>query len=1096
MAMILLKDFLQSESPLFSEILQQSLLRGPDPTALALCLAQQHMHKPQKTLLVVQNALIAEKLYAELDGLLDQGVYLHPVCALEPYEGLIPSSKYWEERLHYQLHMHDSTGIWICSLDQWTEKMIHPEAHLARALELSAEMEFDPEELLSQLVQMGYRDVAMVEKPGEFSRRGGIVDIYPIHSEHAYRLDYFDTEIETICTIDLFSQRSKSKVRQIIVYPFGEVPPQYSPKNYEWGSQWNWWKKSKWQNLDFDYSQLEFDQNWVYGDFDLEQELHLLVHQRQKAYQEHLLQVQDLDSPETLFLNAQNSVTSLALYGRIYEHQGPSHIQTHEIQHQQRSSTGLSQLALWAANWQEQGFELWLQAPTEGAAERLQRSVEQIPYTGIVIGSLSQGLIWPEYKLALLTDHQLFHRMRTRTKKRKFGGGGIAIPNFDALEIGDYVIHADYGLGRFMGIKREKTVHGSVDCIALDYAGKDRLTIPVSDLPKLERYPVSDEFEPTLHSIGGKKWEAQKEKARKKAALVAQELVKLYADRMSQAGHAFAADGDEHLQFDRAFPWDLTPDQHQANLDVARDMHAHRPMDRLVCGDVGFGKTEVAMRAAFRAVMDSKQVALMVPTTLLASQHHENFLERFEGWPLRIELLSRFRTAKEKKQVLDGLKEGTVDIVIGTQTLISKSIKFKDLGLLMIDEEQKFGVKQKEAIRSMRTLVDTLTLTATPIPRTLHMSLVGARDISVIRTPPRQRLPVETRVMPWDDEILADALRAEISRGGQCFVVQDRIEGLMELAEKILVMIPHARIAILHGQMAEEELERTMSGFVHAEFDILVSTNIVESGIDIPRANTMIVYHAQRFGLSQLYQLRGRVGRSDLSAHCYLVFPKDMTLRRESEERLKALEAHTELGAGFQLAMRDLEIRGAGNLLGMEQSGFFLEVGYETYMRLVQEELRKLRGETRPLDIDPKIQINLSAYLPESYLEDGVQRLALYQKISRAETHFELDDIGIEMRERFGTYPHQVQELLELMKLRISLRRLGIAELDQAKGRVNLVFSEHFNPSRERLESLVSTSPLEIQLNMTTPLEIKLISGRLNAVETLQTLNPWLAKVI
>lgn len=1092
--MIHLRDFLLAEAPLFAESLDQPKLCGVDLSAFALMIAQDQLHRPGRKLILLPKELLAEKLFLELDGILEDGVHYQPSPGLEPFEGAIPTAKFWEQRLEWFKQLSNPQGIWISSFEQASEYFPSPDEFLSRSLHLRPDLEFEPERLLSSLLELGYKDVSMVEKPGEFSRRGGIVDVYPLLSENAYRLEYFDTEIESIRTMDLFSQRSKEHVRELIIDPCSEIPHTWEPKHYEPQSAWNWWRRSAWQSSKSNLGDYDFDRIWLYSEGASQNFWSEINQKRHDAWQHHQSYVENLDPLADLYLSPEQMQQWTAKSCEV--HSSPTEMNWNAgVSAQQRSSAGLDQLRSWAEEWQKEGVELWLLAPSQSAAERLQRSVADLPYSGIAIGSLSQGMIWPRYGIALLTDHQLFHRMRTRTKRRKFGGGGIAIPSFDALEMGDYVIHADYGLGRFMGIKREKTVHGSVDCIALEYASKARLTIPVSDLPKLERYPVSEEHEPGLHSIGGKKWDAQKEKARKKAALVAQELVKLYADRASQAGHAFAKDGADQEQFGLAFPWELTPDQHQANLDVARDMHAHRPMDRLVCGDVGFGKTEVAMRAAFRAVMDSKQVALMVPTTLLASQHHENFLERFEGWPIRIELLSRFRSAKEKKEVLEGLKQGTVDIVVGTQALISKSLKFKDLGLLMIDEEQKFGVKQKESIRSMRSLVDTLTLTATPIPRTLHMSLVGARDISVIRTPPRQRLPVETRVMPWDDEILGDALRAEISRGGQCFVVQDRIEGLMDLAEKILHLVPEARIALLHGQMAEEELERTMSGFVHAEFDVLISTNIVESGIDIPRANTMIVYHAQRFGLSQLYQLRGRVGRSDLSAHCYLVYPKGQTLRRESEERLRALEAHTELGAGFQLAMRDLEIRGAGNLLGMEQSGFFLEVGYETYIRLVQEELRKLRGESRPLDIDPRLQLDVHAFLPEFYVEDGVQRLALYQKISRAESPFELDDISMEMKDRFGDYPAQVLELVEMMKLRLSLRRLGIAELDHARGRVIMVFSEHFPPSRERMESLVGKAPLEIQLNMSSPIEIKLISGRLSASELLTTLNPWLQAV-
>jgi transcription-repair coupling factor (superfamily II helicase) len=624
---------------------------------------------------------------------------------------------------------------------------------------------------------------------------------------------------------------------------------------------------------------------------------------------------------------------------------------------------------------------------------------------------------------------------------------------------------------------------GMVDCALLEYDGGDRLKFPVSDLQKIERLDRSEDVETKLDRLGSKTWENIKKRVKEKVIKIARDLVELYAKRELVEGFGFPPDGNMQKEFEESFEYDPTPDQLRATADIKRDMESRRPMDRLICGDVGFGKTEVAMRAAFKCVASNKQVAILVPTTILAAQHYENFCERFAAYPVKIALMNRYKSAKEKKEIFKQIADGTVNIVVGTHALLSNKSEFKDLGLLIIDEEQKFGVKQKEKLRQLRLAVDTLSMSATPIPRSLHLSMTGVRDISLINTPPINRLPVETKLMQRDDEVLKNAILDELARGGQVFVVNDRVQTITKLAEEIEAMAPEAKVAVAHGQMEDHELERVMDAFLSRKFDILVSTSIIESGLDVPNANTIIIMNAHHFGISQLYQMRGRVGRSSVLAKAFLVIPQRGEISQESMRRLKALEQFTDLGSGYQLAMRDLEIRGAGNLLGQEQHGFIAEVGFETYVRLVREAVEMLRGGALEKPIQPRVEIGIDAYLPENYVEDGLTRISLYQRIARITSQADVQNIESELQDRFGPVPTPAKMLLLVTELGLLAGRLRIQGLALRKGVIVATFAETPSPDPRVLGEISSLCTCNMRYLGMSPLQAVFEVGRGTPVE-------------
>ncbi|MBR4142662.1 MAG: transcription-repair coupling factor, partial [Firmicutes bacterium] len=642
-----------------------------------------------------------------------------------------------------------------------------------------------------------------------------------------------------------------------------------------------------------------------------------------------------------------------------------------------------------------------------------------------------------------LSEADIFVHTKSQSRRKK--SKGREIKAFTDIKKGDYVVHEAHGVGRFVGIEK-LTVDGSQrDYLKIRYAGEDVLYVPVDQMESIQKYVGSESVAPKINRLSGGDW--QKTKARAKAAIrdMAEDFLRLSAQRQMTPGYAFGPDSAWQKEFEDAFPFEETADQLRAAEEIKKDMQASSAMDRLLCGDVGYGKTEVAARAIFKCLEEGKQAAVLVPTTILANQHYHTFLERFKDYPFNVEMLSRFRTEKQQEKVLKGLQTGDVDLVVGTHRLLSGDVKFKDLGLLVVDEEQRFGVEHKEAIKKLKTNVDVLTLSATPIPRTLHMSLIGVRDMSVLEEPPEDRYPVQTYVMEQDDLMVADAIRRELGRGGQVYVVYNRVSSIQTVARKIRELVPEANVVVGHGQMGERELEDVMMKFLEGEYNVLVATTIIESGLDIPNVNTMIIMDADRFGLSQLYQLRGRVGRSNRMAYAYLVYKKDKVLSEVAEKRLRAIREFTEFGAGFRVAMRDLELRGAGNILGVEQSGHMLSVGYELYCKLVEETVRELQGgaaeEAQP-EADTSVELGIPAFLPESYVADELTRLSMYKRIAAITSEEDKFEVTDELLDRFGDLPKPAENLLDIAFIRYMASKCGVSKVALQHRKLVLLFEE------------------------------------------------------
>ncbi len=684
------------------------------------------------------------------------------------------------------------------------------------------------------------------------------------------------------------------------------------------------------------------------------------------------------------------------------------------------------------------------------------------PGLSFAAASLREGFLSPQLKLAILPEHRLLRRRRAESPARPRTGAG-ALASFSDLRAGSPVVHEDHGIGLFTGFET-KTVGGVTrDYLELEFRDGDRVFVPSDQLHKISRYVGADAGDPPLSKLGGKQWEQQKLRARRAAEALAGELINLYAERKRRAGHAFPRDGEWQLEFEAAFPFRETPDQLEAIEAVRADMEEARPMDRLICGDVGYGKTEVALRAAFKAAADSKQVMFLVPTTVLAQQHFGTFSERLRDYPFRIEMVSRFRSAKQTRQALDDFRDGKVDILIGTHRLLSRDVRPKDLGLLIVDEEQRFGVKQKELMRQLRLRVDVISLSATPIPRTLQMSLAGLRDITVIETPPEGRRPVKTYVGGYDEELVMRAIERELARGGQSFFLHNRVDTIDETAERVRAMAPKARVLVAHGQMDEKTLEKTMLSFLRAEADVLVCTTIVESGLDISNANTLIVERADDLGLAQLYQIRGRVGRSRERAYAYLLYPSAAALSEEAAARLSTLSDYTELGSGFKIAMRDLEIRGAGNLLGDEQSGHVAAVGFELYVSMLDEAVALLAGDSSEEAPEPvRVDLPVTAFVPGDYVPYEAAKIEIHRRVAGAREVADLIVLREELEDRFGPVPEPLDALLKMQDARIKLGRAGARTVDFAGGRLSVapieLDSRRVKLLRERIPEAVYES--------------------------------------
>ena len=714
----------------------------------------------------------------------------------------------------------------------------------------------------------------------------------------------------------------------------------------------------------------------------------------------------------------------------------------------------------------------------------------------VLPATVAKGFVWPEGRMVLVSDTDIYGAGYRKARLRRNTGERIAA--FTDLKVGDYVVHENHGVGVYQGTVRLQSEGTYRDYLFIQYQGNDKLYVPTEQLDRVQRFIGAQGQAPKLNKLGGGEWQRQKNKVKAGLKAMAFDLTRLYAERSAQKGYAFSKDSPWQRQFEDQFPYELTPDQLQSVQDITRDMEAPHNMDRLLCGDVGYGKTEVALRAAFKAVMDSKQVAILAPTTILAQQHYNTILKRFERFPVNCDVLSRFRSPKEQKEVLNRLRAGQLDILVGTHRLLNKDVKFKDLGLLIVDEEQRFGVAHKEIIKNMKKTVDVLTLSATPIPRTLHMSMVGIRDMSLLETPPEERFPVKTHVMEYSDAVVRDAILRELSRGGQVYFLYNRVHSIEQFYSRLKALVPEARIGVAHGQMKEHGLEDVMMDFYAGSYDVLLCTTIIESGLDVPTANTLIVFDADRFGLSQLYQIRGRVGRSNRQAYAYFTVRPYKMLSETAQKRLSAIREFTEFGAGFRIAMRDLEIRGAGNILGPEQHGHLSAVGYDMYCKLIEETLREVRGEQGiPSELETRVDLKVDAFLPSDYVKDERQRMEMYKRIAAVRDRADREDIEEEMLDRFGEAPPAVDHLMDIAHLRALAARLGVAQVTWRGGTLHMRFEEAYAPDPIRLlNAILLADSRRLALSNAKPAQLLLKDPKLKEEAMLREGVKVLEKVI
>ena len=1005
----------------------------------------------------------AEQVEADLATLLEEGASaLYPQREALPFEAEEHHVEVSGQRVEaLESLLGGRVRVLVTTPRAIQERERIPDALAELRLTLRAGQEIRPAELGDRLEELGFEKASLVEQVGEYAVRGGIVDLFSFGAEDPVRLEFWGDEITSIRRFDILDQRSTETLDRVDILP---VDLRLAGDG---GAE----RRSLLDVLPRDTVLVQLhDRDDTLFD----------------AWWEKLLELHDVEvrrghepePAETLMLPPSTVRERLRNFGRIIcSDDGELRFNARPPEEIDRDTTRLQTLLSAASARDERTLVL---CDNSGQLERLEEllgGARSVPDgTSLALGALIGGFVLEgDRPLRVLTDHEIFRRARRVRRGRRFRGGS-AIESLSQLQPGDYLVHMDHGIGRFRGLERVTVGDTTIESLAIEYAGGEVLRLPVYRLDLIERWvPDREEAEPpSLHKIGGKTWKKLKKRTQEAIEKMAAELLELYAQRELSERPPYPEDTRWQKEMESAFLYEDTPDQRSATEAVKQDMQSSRPMDRLIIGDVGYGKTEIAIRAAFKAVQAGKQVAVLAPTTILVEQHLHSFQERLADYPVRVESLSRFRTPKQQEAILADLVAGEVDIVIGTHRLLQKDVGFDDLGLLVVDEEQRFGVKQKERLKDLKRSIDVLAMTATPIPRTLHLSLAGLRDLSLIQTPPRDRMPIITHVVPWIDEVIRDAILRELDRGGQVFVVHNRIESLGAVAERVKRLVPDdAEVDTAHGQMGARDLDDVMTRFLDRTFHVLVTTAIIENGLDVPTANTLIVDRADMFGLSQLYQLRGRVGRSHHRAFCYLVAPEGITL--DAEKRLRILEHHTELGSGYAIAMKDLELRGAGNILGANQSGHIHAVGVDTYTRMLEKTVARLKGqEEREAFPAPDVAMDGPAYVPDDYLADASQKLHLYRRLSGAEGVAEITALSEEVADRFGPPPPEVQRLLDAARLRRLGQELGVERINVRPDRARLSFRQDVVPRLTALQSAMHDSQIEVEVRRMEPLSLVL----------------------
>ena len=1053
-------------------------------------------------------------------------IYFFPAWQRKIFDGIPPAKNSVIDRMKCLERLCQRKRSIILTTTQAMLYKLPPQQRFAEACHiLKIGDEVDPDKVAMTLSRSGYQNVDLVEVKGEFTRRGDILDVYPLTTDIPVRIEFFGDEVDAIRAFDPVSQRSTESLTSVTLTPLREVisddisvdhwqaqvealiqehatpelvktvreiteslnnttalyPLQDCPLNDTIEAFLPMLVPETALLTDYlpdDTIVCLIEPQWQ------KREASQLRERMQELSEQKLEESSLMVPPDHLLATFETLSTELEQYPVISASLAPPH----EVTESKLTPLHfeMKPLALPSGNyqtiideikrWAKAGKRIYLFCETPQQSKRVTEILAERELLrsdiAISVGAIDAGFINEVLNLVVISEDELFGNRQHRTVRRRPTTDGSPILSLIDLKVGDYVVHISHGIAVYDGIRRLAIDGKSQDFLILKYSNHDTLYVPTYQVDLVQKYVGGKDrtYRPRVDRLGGISWNRRKGRVKESIQQMADELLKLYATRQAQKGYNFPAEVPWQTEFEALFPYQETDDQLQAIEDVKADMESERPMDRLVCGDVGYGKTEVALRAAFKAVMSEKQVAVLVPTTILALQHYDTFEKRFQSLPVRIEMLNRFRTPKEIKQVKEGLANGTVDIVIGTHSLLSKTVAFNDLGLLVVDEEHRFGVKHKEKIKQFKETIDVLTLTATPIPRTLHMSIVGIRDFSVINTPPADRLPIQTYVMPYDSDVIKEAITAELARDGQAFFVHNRVENIHNVALTLQQLLPEARIAIAHGQMPERELETVMLEFVRHKHDILVCTMIIESGLDIPNVNTILINRADALGLAQLYQLRGRVGRATTQAYGYLFYPPDRAITEGAQKRLRVIEEFTDLGSGFKIALRDLEIRGTGNILGPEQHGHIVTVGYELYCQLLEEAVMALKGEKVEESLETRISVPVEAYLPDDYVPDSRQKIAIYKKIAGLKDNSALDELREELRDRYGAIPEPTEMLLEIASVKQLCQNLGIAAVVAGKEQVKVTFDEQ--KSKINVKKLVDIIHKNDDLQLQPPAQL------------------------
>lgn len=1082
----------------------RQLLAGLSGGAKAVFFKTVSQSSDQPILIITPNMLSAQRTYEDLVKMLgDSLVHLYPAEELVAADFSVSSFDLRASRIETLDHMaRAGKGIYITPVAGMKKLLPQKSQWLANTLTTKLDDSLDVEEWVQKLVEMGYNRQDMVTAPGDFALRGGILDIYPLNMENPVRIELFDTDVDSIRMFSAEDQRSTDKLEEVSILPaaefvWGTDKLSQIAENLEDALSSSLkrmknedTKESLTLNITRDMDLLKngivpegmmkyvsfaeqspdylgdyFPKNGIvlFDEIGRILEVSTALENEEKEWSLSLLEEGKIVHDARIsfsFDEMHKMLDQKKAYLSLFVRTVPGIVLKKTISFSckpmQEFHGQMNLLKNEMERWQQGKFNVFIVADGDERMKKVQAILGDYEMSAImngkpsaagtisiIDGDLSAGFEMPFQRLSVITDAELFKGKPKRKARPQKMTNAERIKSYSEIKPGDYIVHVHHGIGKYYGVVTLEVGGIHKDYLDIRYRAEDKLFVPADQIDLIQKYVASGEKEPKLHKLGGAEWKKTKSKVSSAVKDIADDLIKLYAQREAEKGFAFSKDDDLLRSFENAFPYDETEDQLRSIEEVKRDMERERPMDRLLCGDVGYGKTEVAIRAAFKAVGDGKQVAFLVPTTILAQQHYETMKERFSGFPVEVSLLNRFRTKKEQTETLKGLKAGTIDVVVGTHRLLSKDVVYKDLGLLIVDEEQRFGVTHKEKLKQLKTNVDVLTLTATPIPRTLHMSMLGVRDLSVIETPPANRFPVQTYVMEHNFGLVREAIEREMGRGGQVFYLYNRVEDMTRKVDEIKQLVPEARVAFAHGQMGESALESVILSFLEGEYDVLVTTTIIETGIDIPNVNTLIVHDADRMGLSQLYQLRGRVGRSNRVAYGYFLYQRDKVLTEVAENRLQAIKEFTELGSGFKIAMRDLSIRGAGNLLGSQQHGFIDSVGFDLYSQMLQEAIEeKQTGIVKSEIPDVEISLPINAYLPDTYIRDGFQKIQMYKRVKAIESEADYSELVDEMTDRFGDLPLEADLLLRVGRIKAWGRIAGVESIKKQRSLIEIRLTE------------------------------------------------------